>query len=73
MDQHYLMRSRHNRLISLLLDHPERTALGIDEGSAARVAGDQVVAFGPSPVVRMKITDPCTAALSLELLPGKTN
>jgi cyanophycinase len=73
VDQHYLMRSRHNRLISLLLDHPGRTALGIDEGSAARIVGDQVEAFGPSPVVKMKVPDPCTAALTLELLPGTTN
>ena len=35
VDQHFLRRQRHNRLISLVLDHPALVGVGIDEGTAA--------------------------------------
>jgi cyanophycinase len=34
VDQHFVRRRRHNRLISLVLERPERLGVGIDEGTA---------------------------------------
>lgn len=53
IDQHFIRRSRMNRLISALLDHPERYAAGIDEATALwvgpggyyQVIGDGQVIF----------------------------
>jgi len=34
IDQHFVTRKRHNRLISVVLEHPELIAVGIDEATA---------------------------------------
>jgi cyanophycinase len=34
VDQHFLRRKRHNRLISVVLEHPSQLAIGIDESTA---------------------------------------
>ena len=34
VDQHFLRRKRHNRLISIVLEHPTSIAIGIDESTA---------------------------------------
>jgi cyanophycinase len=34
VDQHFLRRKRHNRLISIVLEHPDLLAIGIDESTA---------------------------------------
>lgn len=34
VDQHFLRRKRHNRLISVVLEHPPALAIGIDESTA---------------------------------------
>jgi cyanophycinase len=34
VDQHFLRRKRHNRLISIVLEHPNLLAIGIDESTA---------------------------------------
>jgi cyanophycinase len=34
VDQHFLRRRRHNRLLSLVLEHPRRIGVGIDESTA---------------------------------------
>jgi len=34
VDQHFLRRKRHNRLISVVLEHPNMVAVGIDESTA---------------------------------------
>ncbi len=60
VDQHFLRRSRHNRLLSLLMEHPELLGLGIDESTALLVRGGQalvvgdraVLVFDPSGMVR---------------------
>lgn len=39
VDQHFATRRRHNRLISLVLEHPELVGFGIDESTAAVVSG----------------------------------
>lgn len=50
IDQHFIIRSRYNRLLSVLADHPSKILIGIDEataivvkGNMARVAGDSQV------------------------------
>jgi cyanophycinase len=40
IDQHFIRRSRLNRLISTMLDHPEQLAAGIDEATALWVQAD---------------------------------
>ncbi len=40
IDQHFLMRKRHNRLISIVLEHPELPGIGIDEEAAILVYPD---------------------------------
>lgn len=56
VDQHFLRRSRHNRLLSLLMDHSDLLGLGVDESTAlvvkngrAEVLGDRsVLVLDPS-------------------------
>jgi cyanophycinase len=40
VDQHFIRRKRHNRLISVVLEHPPHVGVGIDEATAAIVSGD---------------------------------
>lgn len=55
VDQHFLRRSRQNRLFSLVMEHPDHLGLGIDEATAlvvkdgaATVVGDRaVMVFDP--------------------------
>lgn len=37
VDQHFLRRARHNRLLSLLMEHPDHLGIGIDEETAVVV------------------------------------
>jgi cyanophycinase len=40
VDQHFLIRRRSNRLISVILDHPDKVGIGIDEATAIWVKPD---------------------------------
>lgn len=40
VDQHFLRRKRHNRLLSLVLEHPANVGVGIDESTAVHVHPD---------------------------------
>ncbi|MFZ5517234.1 MAG: cyanophycinase [Candidatus Zhuqueibacterota bacterium] len=40
IDQHFIARKRHNRLISLVLEHPKLAGIGIDEDTAILVSPD---------------------------------
>lgn len=40
VDQHFLRRRRHNRLLALVLEGPDRLGVGIDEGTALEVRPD---------------------------------
>lgn len=52
VDQHFIRRSRMNRLISVLLDHPEQFAAGIDEATALWVSpGGVFEVIGESQVI----------------------
>lgn len=51
IDQHFIKRSRYNRLLSVLSDHPEKMVIGIDESTAIIVSGKKVHVVGESQVV----------------------
>lgn len=51
IDQHFIKRSRYNRLLSVLGDHPDKTVIGIDESTAIIVTGKKVTVTGESQVV----------------------
>lgn len=53
IDQHFLKRSRHNRLISALAAYPAFTCIGIDESTAIVVRGKNIEVTGESQVIRM--------------------
>jgi cyanophycinase len=40
VDQHFVARSRHNRLIAVVLEHPELLGVGVDEATAVWVKPD---------------------------------
>lgn len=40
VDQHFIARERHNRLLSVVLERPTMIGVGIDEGTALEIAGD---------------------------------
>ena len=43
VDQHFLRRKRHNRLISVVLEHPKLIGVGIDEATAVVVQPDSIL------------------------------
>lgn len=51
VDQHFLIRSRHNRLITAVIEHPELVGIGIDEATAILVKGNDVEVLGDSQVL----------------------
>jgi cyanophycinase len=51
VDQHFIVRSRHNRSISALLDNPDMMVVGIDESTAIIVRGDSAIVAGESVVM----------------------
>ena len=53
IDQHFIKRSRYNRLLSILADHPDKMVIGIDEGTAIIVKGKNIRVVGESQVVVM--------------------
>ena len=60
IDQHFIIRSRYNRLLSVLAANPSVQCIGIDEATAIIVQGKKVTVTGKSQVIRM-------------LLPAKKN
>lgn len=51
IDQHFIIRSRYNRLLSALADHPDKMLIGIDEATAIIVTGKKATVSGDSQVV----------------------
>lgn len=49
-DQHFLQRQRTNRLLSAVLDHPDRIGVGIDEATAAVLRDGRIEVVGRSAV-----------------------
>ena len=81
VDQHFVRRKRNNRLLSLVLEHPELIGVGIDESTALVIDGhDKWSVIGASVAViydarRAAITPPLaqvlgTTGLVLSVLPA---
>jgi cyanophycinase len=51
VDQHFIRRSRHNRLISAVIEYPDMMGIGIDESTAVLITGKQVEVVGASQVL----------------------
>jgi cyanophycinase len=51
VDQHFVRRSRYNRLISAVIEFPQLTGIGIDEATAILVDGNTFEVVGESQVV----------------------
>jgi cyanophycinase len=51
IDQHFVWRSRHNRLITAVLEHPGLPGIGIDESTAILVKGNEAEVVGDSQVL----------------------
>ncbi|KIO78505.1 cyanophycinase [Pedobacter lusitanus] len=56
IDQHFIRRSRYNRLLSALTAYPKFDCIGIDEGTAIIVKGKNITVTGVSQVIR--VADP---------------
>lgn len=57
IDQHFVKRKRHNRLISLVLEHPDHVGIGIDESTAIWVKPDNTFeVLGESSVIVLDAT-----------------
>ena len=56
IDQHFVKRSRYNRLLSAIIEYPEMTGIGIDESTAILVNGNSIEVVGNSQVI--VITNP---------------
>ncbi len=59
IDQHFVVRSRYNRLLSALCDHLGMWGIGIDEETAILVKGKHATVIGASQVVVMAAMDSC--------------
>jgi cyanophycinase len=51
IDQHFVKRSRYNRLISAIIEYPNVKGIGIDEATAILVSGNTAEVVGDSQVI----------------------
>jgi cyanophycinase len=51
IDQHFIVRKRLNRLLSMIIEHPDLEGIGIDESTAIFVEGNNATVYGVSQVV----------------------
>ena len=54
IDQHFVVRKRLNRMIAYCIENPNHMGVGIDEGTAIFVDGDNATVFGVSQVAVIK-------------------
>ena len=54
IDQHFIVRSRYNRLLSAIAKYPSLPCIGIDEAAAIIVQGNKVKVTGESQVIVLK-------------------
>ena len=54
VDQHFVKRSRYNRLLTAIIEYPELTGIGIDESTAILVSGNTMEVVGESQVIVCK-------------------
>ena len=82
VDQHFVKRSRYNRLLSAIIEHPELVGVGIDESTAILVTGKTMEVVGESQVIIFKNPDQSKTTFNNKLgaqgiimnlyLPGET-
>jgi cyanophycinase len=60
VDQHFVVRSRYNRLLSAICDYPKHFGIGIDEETALIVKGDSAFVTGDSQVIVIYPCDSCS-------------
>jgi len=51
IDQHFIKRSRYNRLLTAVIEMPEKTGIGIEESTAILVDGDSAEVVGAAQVI----------------------
>lgn len=51
IDQHFVKRARNNRLLTAVMEFPDKTGIGIDESTALIVDGDKLHVVGQSQVL----------------------
>ena len=51
IDQHFVRRSRYNRLLTAVIENPEIKGIGIDEATAILIKGDEAEVVGDSQVI----------------------
>jgi cyanophycinase len=51
IDQHFVQRSRHNRLLTAIIEYPNMIGIGIDEATAILVTGTDAEVIGDSQVL----------------------
>lgn len=54
VDQHFIVRSRYNRLLSALAEYPAYTCIGVDEATAIIVHQNKITVAGESEVIVLK-------------------
>jgi cyanophycinase len=54
IDQHFVVRSRYNRLLSALAKYPSLACIGIDEATAIIVSGNRIKVSGEGQVIVMR-------------------
>ncbi len=55
IDQHFIIRSRYNRLLSVLAANPTLQCIGTDEATSIIIHGKKVTVTGESQVIRMRL------------------
>jgi len=55
VDQHFIARSRYNRLLSVLAEYPAYPCIGIDEATAIIVSGKKITVAGESQVIKLTL------------------
>lgn len=51
IDQHFVKRARNNRLLTAIMEYPDKVGVGIDESTAVIVDGDEFTVVGESQVL----------------------
>ncbi len=67
IDQHFVWRSRHNRLLTAVIEHPALIGIGIDESTAILVKGDSAEVVGISQVIVYRNSKQSTRKLGEKL------
>jgi len=71
VDQHFVKRSRYNRLITSVLENPDLPGIGIDESTAILVRGDTAEVVGDSQVIVFRNNSKSAKRLGTKMGAGK--